>query len=72
MDPLQEIRRLYFATTRATIQRDLARAVELLKSLPTEEARERARAFMDGLAAMRSEWTGSARPKRHRSPSRSD
>ena len=58
MDPLAEIRRLYFATTRATIQRDLARAVTLLKSLSTEDERERARVFMDGLAAMRTEWSG--------------
>jgi hypothetical protein len=59
MEPLDEIRRLYFTTTRATIQRDLARAVALLKSMPTEAERERARVFMDGLAAMRSEWAGS-------------
>ncbi|MDE3156688.1 MAG: hypothetical protein KGN76_16420 [Acidobacteriota bacterium] len=56
MDPVDEIKRLYYETTRATIARDLARAVELLKSLPSEEARERAAAFMDGLSQMRSEW----------------
>ena len=68
MDPLQEIRTIYFTTTRTTIQRDLARAVDLLKSLPTEEARERARVFMDGLAAMRTEWAGPNRPRRKGRP----
>ena len=58
MDPLDEIRRLYFATTKATITRDLARAIELLKAMPDEAARERAAVYMDGLSQMRSEWGG--------------
>lgn len=60
-DALEEIRKLYFNTTRKTIQKDLARAVELLKSMPDEDARERARVYMDGLAQMRSEWAGKTR-----------
>lgn len=56
MDALGEIKRLYFTTTRTTIDRDLARAVQLLKSMPTDDDRERAAVFMDGLAQMRSEW----------------
>ncbi len=56
MDPIAEIKRLYHSATRATIQRDLARAIDLLKSLETEEARERAAVYMDGLSQMRSEW----------------
>jgi len=56
MDPVAEIKRLYYATTRATIQRDLDKAVALLKTLTTEEERERAAVFMDGLSQMRSEW----------------
>jgi hypothetical protein len=56
MDAIAEIKRLYHATTKATIQRDLTRAVELLKTLDTEEDRERAAVFMDGLSQMRSEW----------------
>jgi hypothetical protein len=56
MDPVAEIKRLYYATTRATIQRDLVKAVALLKTLTTEEERERAAVFMDGLSQMRSEW----------------
>ncbi len=57
MTPLEEIKRLYYKTSRTTIQRDLARAVELLKSMPSEEEREKAAVYMDGLAQMRSEWT---------------
>lgn len=56
MDPLEEIKKLYYGTTKATVQRDLARAVELLKQLPTEDDRQRAAVYMDGLSQMRSEW----------------
>jgi hypothetical protein len=56
MDPVAEIKRLYLRTTRASIGRDLDRAVELLKSLRTEEERERAAVYMDGLSQLRSEW----------------
>lgn len=56
MDAIAEIKRLYYATTRATIQRDIEKAIDLLKSLKTEEERERATVFMDGLSQMRSEW----------------
>lgn len=56
MDPVAEIKRLYYATTRATIQRDLEKAIALLKTLSTEEERERVAVFMDGLSQMRSEW----------------
>ena len=64
MDPLSEIKRLYYKTTRATIQRDLARAVELLKSMPNDDERERAAVYMDGLSQMRSEWSSTKRHKR--------
>jgi len=59
---LADIRRIYFKTTRRTIENDLAHAIELLKSLPSEEERERASVFMEGLNEMRREW--SAKPKR--------
>jgi len=72
-DPVAEIKRLYYATTRATIERDLAKAVGLLKTLDTEDARERAAVYMDGLSQMRAEWdvrpaeaTTSRTPKRAR------
>jgi hypothetical protein len=57
MDKLAEIKRLYLQATRSTIRRDLGRAVELLKSMGTEEERQRAAVYMDGLSQMRSEWT---------------
>lgn len=53
---LTEIRQLYFKTTRATIDRDFDRAIDLLKSLPEVEDRQRAHVYMEGLAAMRKEW----------------
>jgi hypothetical protein len=55
-DPLAEIRRLYFETKPSTILRDLDRAIDLLKSLPTEAERERATVYMEGLAKMRKEF----------------
>ena len=58
MDALEEIKRLYYATTRATIQRDLKRAIELMKQMKTDDERERAAVFMDGLSQMRAEFKG--------------
>ena len=55
-DKIAEIKRLYYRTTRETIAVDLARALELLKSFGSEEERERAAVYMDGLAQMRSDW----------------
>ena len=63
MDPIAEIKRLYYAATKATIQKDLEQAIDLLKMLPTEEDREKVAVFMDGLSQMRSEWSASARVK---------
>lgn len=62
-DKLAEIRRLYFRTTRATIDEDLAKALDLLKSMPSEEERERATVYMEGMAQMRKEWSGKKRKK---------
>jgi hypothetical protein len=59
-DKLAEIRRLYYETTRATIKTDLAKAISLLKSMHSEEERERVAVYMDGLSQMRSEWTRQA------------
>ena len=55
-DKLAEIRRLYFKTTAQTIQQDLEKALDLLKSMNSEEERERATVYMEGLAQMRSDW----------------
>ena len=53
---LAEIRRIYFKTTRETIDHDLAHAIELLKSLPSEDEREKATVYMQGLAEMQRNW----------------
>lgn len=57
IDAVAAIRRLYYAATKASIERDMARAIALLKTLPSEEARMRAAVYMDGLAQLRSEWS---------------
>jgi hypothetical protein len=64
MDPdaaLAEIRRLYFEAAPSTIQRDFERAIDLVKSLPSETERERATVYMEGLAEMRKEWRAGKR-----------
>ena len=65
-DKLAEIRRLYFSTTRDRIDADLAKALDLLKSMNSEEERERATVYMEGLAQMRSEWRGKTTKKRRK------
>ena len=60
-DKLAEIRRLYFQTTRQTIQEDLTKALDLLKSMASEEDRERATVYMEGLAEMYKDWKGKGR-----------
>jgi hypothetical protein len=86
MDALAEIKKLYYATTKATIQQDLERAIDLLKTLPSDEEREKVAVYMDGLAQMRAEWKQAARggvnpsnsqrrpssPQRAAPPARSD
>jgi hypothetical protein len=53
---IAEIRRLYFETKPSTIQRDFARAIDLLKTLRDEEERSKAAVYMEGLAELRKEW----------------
>jgi hypothetical protein len=66
VNPFDEIKRLYFNTTRATVQRDLTRAVELLKTM-SEDERDKAAVYMDGLSQMRSEWgVRGSEPKQRR------
>ncbi len=66
-DKLAEIRRLYFSTTKQTIREDLAKALDLLKSMHTEEERERATVFMEGLAQMRADWARQGNRKQKKS-----
>lgn len=56
MTALEEIRKLYFNTTKGTIKKDIARAIDLLKSMTSDDDREKAAVYMDGLSQMRSEW----------------
>jgi hypothetical protein len=60
---LDEIRRLYFAATPQSIEQDFDRAIDLLKLLPDEASRERATVFMEGLAAMKTEFGHRQRSK---------
>jgi hypothetical protein len=60
-EKVAEIKRLYYQTNRATINADFAKAIDLLKSMATEQERERVAVYMDGLAQMRSDWAGQAR-----------
>jgi hypothetical protein len=57
MSHLDDLRQLYFSVTKATIDRDFDRAIDLLKSMP-EEQRDRAAVFMQGIAEMRKDWKG--------------
>jgi hypothetical protein len=67
-DLLDEIKQLYYRATASTIERDFDRAIDLIKSMPTEEERERAVVFMEGLAEMKKQWPpaggGKNRPKK--------
>jgi len=71
-----EIKQLYFDATKATIAKDLERAIALLISLDSDEERERVAVYMDGLSQMRSEWgvttsaAPAARPRAPRAPRR--
>ena len=56
-DKLAEIRALYFRTTRRSIQKDLTKALDLLKSMASEAERERATVYMEGMAQMRADWS---------------
>jgi len=55
-DKIAEIRRMYFAATPKTSQRDLDRAIDILKSLKTDEERGKAAVYMEGLNELRKEW----------------
>ena len=62
-DALDAIRTLYFGTTKSTIDRDFDEAIDLLKSMPSEDERDRAAVYMEGLAQMKAQWAAN-RPSR--------
>jgi len=59
---LAEIRRIYFKTTKQTIEHDFAHAIALSKSIESEEDRQKASVFMEGINELRKEWTPKAKP----------
>jgi hypothetical protein len=61
MDAIAEIKKLYYAATKSTIDDDIDRAIDLLKTLPSEEERDRVAVYMEGLAQMRIEWKQAVR-----------
>ena len=69
LDPFDEIKRIYFSTTKQTIERDMARALTLLTHMPSDEARQRAAGFMHGLSDLKREWNvgKKARPGKKKS-----
>jgi hypothetical protein len=56
MDRVAEVKRLYLTATRATIARHVEQAIALLKAMESDEERERAAVYMDGMVEMRSDW----------------
>ena len=55
-ETLARLKALYFETTQATIEHAFDEAIDLLKTMPNEEDRQRAAVYMEGLAEMRQEW----------------
>ena len=53
---LAELRRIYFKTTKQTIEHDFAHAITLLKTIGSEEDRQKASVFMEGINELRKEW----------------
>ena len=56
LDPFDEIKKLYFSTTRDTIDRDFTRALDLLTRMASDEERQRAAGYMHGLSELKREW----------------
>ena len=68
LDPFDEIKRIYFSTTKQTIERDMARALTLLTHMPSDEARQRVAGFMHGLSDLKREWKVGATKTQPRKP----
>ena len=68
-ETLERLKELYFRTTQATIEDAFDEAIDLLKSLPSDDERQRAAVYMEGLAEMKQEFAR-GRPKRSGNPAR--
>jgi hypothetical protein len=60
-ETLARLKELYFRTTQATIEDAFDEAIDLLKTLPSDDERARAAVYMEGLAEMRHEWKNANR-----------
>jgi hypothetical protein len=69
-ETLARLKALYFTTTAATIEDAFDEAIDLLKTLPSDDERQRAAVYMEGLAEMKQEFSGRGAPKRPVNPSR--
>jgi hypothetical protein len=65
-ETLARLKELYFTTTPATIEDAFDEAIDLLKTLPSDDERERAAVYMEGLAEMKQEFAARGRAKRPR------
>ena len=65
---LAELRRIYFKTTKQTIDHDFAHAISLLKTIASEGDRQKASVFMEGINELRKEWTPKPKPAPKGSP----
>lgn len=65
MTPLEQLRALYFAVSQATIDDDFLEAIALFKQLTSDEEREKAAVYMEGIAEMRQEWGGAKSDAAH-------
>ena len=59
---LASLRRIYFKTTKKTIEHDFAAAIALLKTIDSEEDRQKASVFMEGINELRKEWSPKPKP----------
>ena len=66
---LAELRRIYFKTTKKTIDHDFAHAISLLKTIESEDDRQKASVFMEGINELRKEWSPKA-PKAKAAPAK--
>jgi hypothetical protein len=69
-ETLERLKALYFNANGATIGDAFDEAIDLLKSLPSEEDRERAAVYMEGLAEMKREFAAPRQKSAPRKPSR--
>ena len=61
MTPLDVLRDIYFTASPSTIATDFDRAIDAFKQLTSDEDREKAAVFMEGIAEMRQEFAGRTR-----------